>query len=291
MAGLFDLSGKVALVTGSTRGIGRAIAEAMQAAGASVVISNENADETAAVAAALAGPDEAPALAVERRQHVVLELPAHALVIGQHRSHHVPEARAVVHLAQVRELVGHDVVDGRQREVHQPPVQAHRAVGAGAAPAGGRRAERQPLHAHAQFRREVRAALLEHAPGLALLAKNGQANWALQTTPQPGLNGRRGYQPRGRALVDILRARLMQLQGAELRLAPAELQKKQVHVFLGARHAKKALAHGGMARIGRERELDGRGFARRNRARRQHRDVEPLRDYRALGRQAWLVLR
>lgn len=31
--------------------------------------------------------------------------------------------------------------------------------------------------------------------------------------------------PRGRALVDILRARLMQLQGAELRLAPAELQR------------------------------------------------------------------
>ena len=25
-------------------------------------------------------------------------------------------------------------------------------------------------------------------------------NWALETTPQPGLNGRRGYQPRGRAL-------------------------------------------------------------------------------------------
>lgn len=31
--------------------------------------------------------------------------------------------------------------------------------------------------------------------------------------------------PRGRTLVDILRARLMQLQGAELRLAPAELQR------------------------------------------------------------------
>ena len=25
-------------------------------------------------------------------------------------------------------------------------------------------------------------------------------NWAFQTTPQPGLNGRRGYQPRGKVL-------------------------------------------------------------------------------------------
>ncbi len=28
----------------------------------------------------------------------------------------------------------------------------------------------------------------------------GVANWAFQTTPQPGLNGRRGFQPRGKAL-------------------------------------------------------------------------------------------
>ena len=43
--------------------------------------------------------------------------------------------------------------------------------------------------------------VLIHCPaGLALLAKNGQANWAFQTVPQPGLNGRRGYQPRGKVL-------------------------------------------------------------------------------------------
>jgi choline dehydrogenase-like flavoprotein len=57
----------------------------------------------------------------------------------------------------------------------------------------------------------VRVALLEagrrddsvliHCPaGLALLAKNGQANWGFHTEPQPGLNGRRGYQPRGKVL-------------------------------------------------------------------------------------------
>src|SRR3569832_1690274 len=43
--------------------------------------------------------------------------------------------------------------------------------------------------------------VLIHCPaGLALLAKNGQANWAFETVPQQGLNGRRGYQPRGKVL-------------------------------------------------------------------------------------------
>src|SRR3569832_815025 len=43
--------------------------------------------------------------------------------------------------------------------------------------------------------------VLIHCPaGLALLAKNGQANWAFETVPQKGLNGRRGYQPRGKVL-------------------------------------------------------------------------------------------
>ncbi len=57
----------------------------------------------------------------------------------------------------------------------------------------------------------VRVALLEaggpdssvliHCPaGLAVMAQTGQANWALTTTPQTGLNGRRGYQPRGKVL-------------------------------------------------------------------------------------------
>ena len=43
--------------------------------------------------------------------------------------------------------------------------------------------------------------VLIHCPaGLALLAKNGQANWKFATVPQPGLNGRRGYMPRGKVL-------------------------------------------------------------------------------------------
>ncbi len=57
----------------------------------------------------------------------------------------------------------------------------------------------------------VRVALLEAGPpdtsvlihcpaGLAVLAKNGQANWAFETVPQAGLSGRRGYVPRGKVL-------------------------------------------------------------------------------------------
>ena len=43
--------------------------------------------------------------------------------------------------------------------------------------------------------------VLIHCPaGLALMAQTGQASWAFQTVPQAGLNGRRGYQPRGKVL-------------------------------------------------------------------------------------------
>lgn len=50
-----ELSGKTALITGSSRGIGRAIAEVLHAEGCRVVLNARNSDELAATAATLRG--------------------------------------------------------------------------------------------------------------------------------------------------------------------------------------------------------------------------------------------
>src|SRR3954452_14431861 len=57
---LFDLPGKVAVVTGSTKGIGRAMAQGLAEAGASVVVSSRKqdlCDNAAAEIAASTGRD------------------------------------------------------------------------------------------------------------------------------------------------------------------------------------------------------------------------------------------
>ncbi len=48
---LFDLSGRVAIVTGSTKGIGRAMAEGLAGAGATVVVSSRKQELCDTVAA------------------------------------------------------------------------------------------------------------------------------------------------------------------------------------------------------------------------------------------------
>src|SRR5476651_2662237 len=53
--GMFDLTGKVALITGSTKGIGKSIAEEMARAGAKVVISSRKAEACDTVTKELAG--------------------------------------------------------------------------------------------------------------------------------------------------------------------------------------------------------------------------------------------
>lgn len=73
---LFDLTGKVAIVTGSSRGIGRAIAEELAAQGAKVVISSrkqEACDEVAAEINAAHGDGAAVAIAASISDKVQLQ--------------------------------------------------------------------------------------------------------------------------------------------------------------------------------------------------------------------------
>ena len=76
MTSLFDLTGRCAVVTGSSRGIGRAIAEAMADHGANVVISSRRQDACEAVAEAIGerhGPGRAVAVAANISDRGALE--------------------------------------------------------------------------------------------------------------------------------------------------------------------------------------------------------------------------
>ncbi|WP_113990564.1 SDR family NAD(P)-dependent oxidoreductase, partial [Arthrobacter sp. Hiyo1] len=54
MSGLFDLTGRVALVTGSSRGIGNALARGLADAGATVVLNGINTERLKDAEAAMA---------------------------------------------------------------------------------------------------------------------------------------------------------------------------------------------------------------------------------------------
>jgi len=95
---LFDLTNKVALITGSSKGIGRAIAEEMARQGAKVVISSRKADACQEVADAI----NAEAKAADNASGEAIVIPAH---VGQREAlqHLVDETRA--RLGQIDILV------------------------------------------------------------------------------------------------------------------------------------------------------------------------------------------
>jgi NAD(P)-dependent dehydrogenase (short-subunit alcohol dehydrogenase family) len=83
-AGMFDLAGKVALVTGASRGIGEAIARTLAAHGAHVIVSSRKPEDCAKVVAAITA---AGGKAEARGCHVGDMDQIHALVRGIGEAH------------------------------------------------------------------------------------------------------------------------------------------------------------------------------------------------------------
>lgn len=72
---LFDLTGRRALVTGSSQGIGLALAKGLAAAGASVVLNGRDSAKLGAAAATIAG---ASTLAFDATDHEAVRAPSTA---------------------------------------------------------------------------------------------------------------------------------------------------------------------------------------------------------------------
>ena len=105
---------------------------------------------------------------IPTRNRRAFELLAQGGVVWDHAVHSVPETRAVVHKTQVRQLMRHHIVDHWQVEMHQPPVQANRPVGAGAAPASGGIAQAEAAPLYCQQGCKVVEPLHKQGMGLAL---------------------------------------------------------------------------------------------------------------------------
>jgi 3-oxoacyl-[acyl-carrier protein] reductase len=82
MTTAIDLSGRVAFVTGGTRGIGLAIAEALHAAGASVAVAGRDAERARAVAATLGERATGVACDVARMSEVEAAVAAAEAALG-----------------------------------------------------------------------------------------------------------------------------------------------------------------------------------------------------------------
>jgi NAD(P)-dependent dehydrogenase (short-subunit alcohol dehydrogenase family) len=99
---LFDLTGKVAIVTGATRGIGRAIAEGMADAGAVVVVSSRKQDRCDEVAAEIAARSGAETLGLACHVGEWDTIPAFAdAVVARFGSIHVLVNNAGINLGPV----------------------------------------------------------------------------------------------------------------------------------------------------------------------------------------------
>ena len=79
MSDIFDISGRLALVTGSTRGLGRSLAEGLANAGARVIVHGRNADAAARSASEIADASGQPADAAGVEEGITGMIAAHGV--------------------------------------------------------------------------------------------------------------------------------------------------------------------------------------------------------------------
>lgn len=124
-----DLSGRVALVTGSSAGIGRAIAESLARAGADVVVNGRNSARVAEVAAELGARGIAADVSTaDGAQHLFAQLPDVDILVNNTGAF---PARPVFDIedAEWRDLFETNVLSGVRLTRHYGPRMAERGFG------------------------------------------------------------------------------------------------------------------------------------------------------------------